>query len=222
MLFNHLRDSAEFFKSNILYLAFITLPFTIPVELFSVIYHHRFIADPESLQLHWPPMIASLLVYPIYQTAVILAIAASLKGEFPALNKLWQQGIKLWFPVLTVNAAYTLAITLGFMALIIPGIIIAVRLAFRELAVVLDNKDAVSALQQSWGDTREHFGILFGGIFIIVAAIFLLSALLQSFLGLLGLPSVLSQFILALGLNLLSLLITIFTFRVYYSTHSST
>ncbi len=66
----------------------------------------------------------------------------------------------------------TILVVLGFVMLIVPGIIIACRLAFVPYLVMDKKMDAVKALEKSWQMTRGHgWTIFFMGLLAIPIAI---------------------------------------------------
>lgn len=67
---------------------------------------------------------------------------------------------KTWFRLFVVYLIYGIAIMLGFIALIIPGIYIAARYAFADFETVLNNRSPISALNESWQDTKDIVGKL--------------------------------------------------------------
>lgn len=68
-----------------------------------------------------------------------------------------------------------LIIAIGFVLLIVPGIIFSVRLAFVSYLVIDRKMDAIQALKTSWNMTRGHgwtiFGMGFLAIFIVIAGL---------------------------------------------------
>ena len=77
--------------------------------------------------------------------------------------------------VIFANVLVAVIITIGFMLLIIPGIIFACKLAFVPYLVVEDKLDAVEAIKKSWTMTRDHaftiFIIGFIAFFLAIAGL---------------------------------------------------
>ncbi|MCD2201605.1 hypothetical protein LPA44_17220 [Halobacterium sp. KA-4] len=107
--------------------------------------------------------------------------------------------------ILVVSVITFLAIMIGTVFLIIPGIFLAVSLVFSQLAVALEDAGVMSALQRSWSLTAGHrlrlfvlgfliaiLGGITGGIFGVLGVISplagnILSAIVTSLVSLYGL-----------------------------------
>lgn len=66
-----------------------------------------------------------------------------------------------------------LAVVAGFVLLIIPGIIVALKLQFYTYYIVDKNMSAMDALKASWNDTRGQLGQLFVWMLISIALVIL-------------------------------------------------
>ncbi len=66
---------------------------------------------------------------------------------------------ELW-RLLIVYSFYGIAVLLGFIALIIPGLYLAAKYAFADFEAILNDKPAFSALNESWRDTKGITGKL--------------------------------------------------------------
>jgi len=63
--------------------------------------------------------------------------------------------------IVLANLLSTILIAIGFVMLIVPGIVIACRLAFVPYLVMDQKMDAVKALEKSWQMTRGHGWTIF-------------------------------------------------------------
>ncbi len=59
----------------------------------------------------------------------------------------------------------------GFILLVIPGIFIAIKLAFYEFAIMIDNARIVESLKKSWKVTRSNWWRVFGLMLVMGLAI---------------------------------------------------
>jgi uncharacterized membrane protein len=82
------------------------------------------------------------------------------------------KGFDHYWNVVLAHLLATMLIGMAFVALIIPGIVVACRLAFVSYLVMDKNMDAIEAVETSWKLTRGFgwriFGLGFLSIFIIL------------------------------------------------------
>lgn len=63
-------------------------------------------------------------------------------------------------------ALATLGIALGFVALIVPGVVLAIRWAFASQAAVLEERSPVEAIRSSGRLVQERWGEVFGALLV--------------------------------------------------------
>jgi len=216
MLLNLLKDSLNFYRRNFVFLAMIVLPFSISVGLFKLVLNQSALPDSNLMANPSIPFLLSLMLYPISQTAVILAIAASVDRRYPSLPSLWRQGLRLWFPVAAVNFLYAAAILGGLFVLIIPGLIFMLRFIFAEYAVVLHKQHPLDAMRTSWILSGGYFRLLLGGFLIITALIYFPALMLTSVLNKLPIAPFFSEFLPSQLFSVLGTFYAVFVFRVFH------
>ncbi|WP_320827718.1 hypothetical protein [Reinekea sp.] len=216
MLLNLLKDSLNFYRRNVVFLAMIVLPFSISVGLFELVLNQSARPDDDMLANPLIPFMLSLMVYPISQSAVILAIAASVDGRYPSLPSLWRHGLRLWFPVAAVNFLYAAAILGGLFMLVIPGLYFMVRFMFAEYAVVLNKQHPLDAMRASWLLSKGCFKLLLSGFLIITALIYFPALMLTSVLNNLPIAPFFSEFLPSQLFNVLGTFYAVFVFRVFH------
>lgn len=64
--------------------------------------------------------------------------------------------LNVYFSLLIAGIVYAIAVIAGMIALIIPGIIIAVRLGFYNYSILMDRKGAEESLKTSWKITKNN------------------------------------------------------------------
>lgn len=105
----------------------------------------------------------------LYQTVIGVLDGKKAKPE-P-----WKNAIPLILPSILISLLTGLSVIGGFILLIIPGIFIAVRLSFVQIAFIQDNMRATNALKASWAITKGQFWatlwrlIVCGFILVLVA-----------------------------------------------------
>lgn len=140
---------------------------------------------------HWPALISlaplgllagffgllavlySLLVVPVIEFGskmIFVQAVRKIKPEFELLLKgFWEN----YLTIILANLLKVALVILGFIVLIIPGIIIGCRLAFVSYLVMDKKLDPIEAVEQSWKLTRGHgWKIFFMGLVSIFIIIF--------------------------------------------------
>lgn len=122
---------------------------------------------------------------------------------------------KEWLNLLIVYLLYGVAVILGCFVFVVPGIYLAARYGFAEFEAVLNRKQPIQSLNDSWESTKSHTStLIMGSIIIVVPA--LIVFLLLGFIGEINtMISVLTKLISEILSILLMVFITVFYFRVY-------
>ena len=112
-----------------------------------------------------------LLLLPIFEySADLLFIHAVRNQKLDFKNLL--AGFRNYLDVVLAHLLMTALIGIAFVALIIPGIIVACRLAFVSYLVMDKGLDPIAAVETSWKLTKGHgwkiFGLAMTSIFIFI------------------------------------------------------
>jgi hypothetical protein len=175
-------DSFHFFFGNLRQIAALCLPFLLfGSAINNLIFNAPDFAAPEAAR--FLPVILSLALKPIYTAALILMMAAQARQERPATRELLSAALGHYAPLLMLSVIGMALIWTGFMALVVPGIWILVRLAFAEYYLVLERVDPKTAILKSFQLTRGYFGVILGSLALFALPIFLFSLLLAQLLG---------------------------------------
>ena len=217
MTFEYLRQSLFFFRQNLLTLAKINLPFLIVFNLlFAQIDFSTAEEDSQSLANSLLLMSGiNLLMMPIYWGATITFMQSPLEGPSYTASQALAASLKLWSKLFLVFLLTSGCIFLGFMALVVPGIFIAIRLSIADYLCVVENKTPLQSLKSSWQLTAKYGWTIFQGIALILSGIFLFKTLVYSLLG-----SILQELLFLKPLinslfDLLNVLVMIYGFRIY-------
>lgn len=119
--------------------------------------------------------IARLLV-PIEIGALLHAVSRLQAGETATYSQSIVAGCRSWGRLLASRFLANVLILLGFLALIVPGVVLAVRYSLLESAVVLEGGGIHTSRKRSVRLTRGMGWQLFGAI-VLVGAVALFSAL---------------------------------------------
>ncbi|MGD0340731.1 MAG: hypothetical protein ABSA76_03370 [Bacteroidales bacterium] len=123
-------------------------------------------------------LLYSFLVVPVIKYGskmIFIQAVRKIKPDFEWLLKgFWEN----YLNIILANLLVVALVILGFIALIIPGIIIGCRLAFVSYLVMDKKLDPIEAVEQSWKLTRGHgwtiFFMGFVSIFIVIFGLILM------------------------------------------------
>jgi len=118
-------------------------------------------------------VIASILVAVIVRPALVTTIYAHTKRKTMKPAKAFLHAKEVIWPYVIVMILLGAAVSLGFLAFFVPGIIFAIYLIFAEQAVVLEGKHPVDALKRSFELVKGHFWSVLWR-FLFVNAVFYL------------------------------------------------
>ncbi len=123
-------------------------------------------------------LLYSLLVLPVLEYGTDMIFVQSVRKIKPDFELLVKGFWENYLHIILANLLVTALVVLGFFALIIPGIIIACRLAFVSYIVMDKKLDPIEAVELSWKLTRGHgwtiFLMGFVSIFIIIFGLILM------------------------------------------------
>jgi hypothetical protein len=115
----------------------------------------------------------------VWTSIRVYQVAFAFERKEKISNKTTETALALFLPLLWVSILAGLATIGGFILLILPGIYLAVRFAFGQLAVIDAKKKGVEALKDSWALTKNRFwavlgrelagGVVFGALFLAVS-----------------------------------------------------
>lgn len=172
-------DALRFFGGHAREIAALCLPFLVASAVLEAILDRI----PQAPLL---PMAGFFVFYPFYTIALIRLMAYRAGNQFPPNSVIVMETLKQWWPFLVLSVTAMLITTLGLMLLILPGIWMAVRLAFAEILLVLHQLKPQAALLQSYSATRKHAGTILACLLIFTLPVGLLSYGIHHYLGSIG------------------------------------
>jgi hypothetical protein len=133
------------------------------------------------------PLVTNFFVVaPLTSAMCIYALLDVADGRRPSAREAIQRGLDIFAPLLLVLLLFAAGVVLGFIALFVPGIYLAVRWTFYIQAVVVDGRRSTDALRRSAelvdGTWWRVAGItlaanfLVGGLSAVISAPFLAAA----------------------------------------------
>lgn len=214
-----LADTWSLFIENVVPISLIVLPIAIPTMIIGAIVQNLFVIDNSHIPNQLIPTLVAILLNPIYSVAVIFYIASIVSGEKIDTVTLWRLGIKFWLPYVILSILFGLSVTVGFMLLIVPGMILWIRWSFASFDLLLNQSKPREALRNSWTATKRYTGALLKGYSILIVILYgpnmLLTKLMQGSLGKTSISFQVFDSALDLVYIVLDVMFTIFAFRIY-------
>jgi hypothetical protein len=123
-------------------------------------------------------MLYAFLVAPVFNYGGDFIFVQAVRKNKPDFEYLVKGFMENYLHIVLANLLVTALVVMGFFALIIPGIIVACRLAFVSYIVMDKKLDPIEAVELSWKLTRGHgwqiFFMGFVSIFIILFGLMML------------------------------------------------
>ncbi len=124
--------------------------------------------------------LASVLIYGLLAGAMGRAAIGSIVGMPVSVNESVNYGLARFGPILWVGFLFGLAVFVGFFAVIIGAVIVAVKLAVSVPVLIVEDRRGTQALSRSWDLTTGHFWHVLGTVFVAGIITRLVSAILQA------------------------------------------
>jgi hypothetical protein len=175
----------------------------LPLQQFATekeIAQHMAAVMPQILVTSMIMWLVSIILY----NAILSRVGAVANGDNSDLYDSLVTGIRKAIPVFVAAVLYALAISIGFVLLIIPGLILMVTLLFFQVLIVVDDEGILASLKRShnlvWGNYWRTTAVILVPFFIIYALIMVV-AIIAGSLGALSAPEVMhGQFQMTFGI----------------------
>ncbi|MBK6284943.1 MAG: hypothetical protein IPF54_21960 [Draconibacterium sp.] len=105
----------------------------------------------------------------------------AMRDDEAEIKRLFEGFKNQYLNIILANLIVTALVIIGFVMLIIPGIIIACRLAFVSYLVMDKNMEAMKAVEKSWQMTKGHGWTIFG--MAIISFFLAIGGLIVFFVG---------------------------------------
>lgn len=215
MLKKSLMDSCSFFKIHVLAISTIILPIVVPIEALTALYQYFLSGEEFVLSERLIPIVIGFVAYPIYAVGVVFYIASVISGETIDAKTSWRLGIKFWVPYMVMSIFIGVVIMFGLFLLVIPGVMFAVRYAFSDFDLLLNQSKPLDAMKNSWHITKDYIWVILGGYALITFVLYVPYYLLASLFDEASVASWLLDTTFNIIYSVLAALYTIFTYRVY-------
>ncbi len=207
-----LKDTWFFLRTNFTGLCAVLLPLLIPLNFISTAAEYY---SSDEAQYVWLAIIFEITAFPLYQGALVFFLAAMVKGEQLPVSQYYKLAVKFWLPLILLYLATGLAMLGGFLLLILPGLIVAARVAFAEFYCLLHEQAPLDAFKSSWEQARKYQWTILAGLLVIALAVIILFSVLDWVVVMLGLNGAPYTFISSVAASILYASTTIFCFRVF-------
>ncbi len=91
----------------------------------------------------------------------VIVVTKQFFNENPSITDYLSSFIKILLPILGLSILYTIAVTIGLLLLVIPGIILSFGLSVVNSVLVVEGSGGIAALKRSWDLTTGYKGIIF-------------------------------------------------------------
>jgi hypothetical protein len=98
----------------------------------------------------------------------LYAYLEATRGRRPEVGHLFTAFQRCYWPSVLANLLLFVAFSVGFALLVVPGVFLAVRLAFVPFLVVDEGRDPVDAFRESWRRTAPVAWTVFGAMLVAV------------------------------------------------------
>lgn len=177
------------FGANLVPFCVLALILMIP----SLIYTLAVVANLDPTAAYSPSALLAIVIQMVLSQLIAAAITYGsfqyLRGQPVGIGEALSRGLSLILPMIGVAILAGLAIGLGFILLIVPGIIIAVMLWVAIPAAVVERPGVVASLSRSAELTKGYRWPVFGILVIIVVLAMVVGFVIQFVLAMIGGPT---------------------------------
>ncbi|WCE31455.1 hypothetical protein [Vibrio sp. SCSIO 43137] len=173
------------------------------------------VADLFTYQYYWVGLVYAL-VSMVLQTYFLVRLIRFFHSVVSGVAYKHSVSFSDWIDLLSVSILYGLAVVIGSMALIIPGVFFAAKYGFSTFETVLNDKGAIAAMSASWRKSRGFTGKMMLGSGLIV----LLTILLTLPLAYLQEASFVIRFTGGILIELISSVLMLFTMVFYFRVYT--
>lgn len=128
-------------------------------------------------------LLIGVLITQVLTGAISRAAAGSLVGETPTPGDAFSYGFHRLWSIVLIGLLVALIVAGGFILLIIPGIIFAVKLSVSIPALIVENRRGTDAISRSWNLTTGQFWHVLGTWIVAYIIAIIVSGILTALGG---------------------------------------
>lgn len=204
-----LSDSWAFFRKHFRQICWIIIPVSLPLALFEA--SLSTLGDNAQIATSFIGFIVTVLIF----GALLVQISALAASETLRPGQCYQLALKFWLPLTLITVIETIAIFIGILAFVIPGLIAYARLCFSDIYCIFARGGVLDSVTKSWRQTRPYQWLLLKATALTWLALLIPFFAVQVILGDLGIWNPVFDVVSEVLFLVLSSLLTIFKFRVY-------
>jgi len=127
--------------------------------------------------------LAVMVVSLPFRAILLNRIADASHGRTEGLQEELRKALKAWPWLFVAGIVYIVAVCLGAVLLIVPGLILAISLMFEEFGVVLEGYGPIQALNRSHNLVWGHWWRTLGLLILMVLPLWVLLAIVSGLMG---------------------------------------
>lgn len=189
-----LTDAFDVYRRNFVVLVAIVAVVVIPLTLLQYFLLERFVSDEGELLAEasefWRVLLGGLalgflgfLVTQLAIGAATHAVASAVAGDEPSVAVSYRAAFGRFGSILLATLLTGLAVSVGFLLFIIPGLIVLVRLIVTIPAVIVERTTGGRALGRSWELVRGRSWPVFGAMLVVFIITGILSGIFTAPVG---------------------------------------
>jgi len=183
--------------------------------IFSIASAFLFNPDPQMSTGFTPALIVpgiAMLIAGLVSLATQVALLMAVAKQATTFSDAYAKGVKLILPYLWISILASLASLGGFIAFIIPGIIISIFTAFAGFTLVNENARGLEAVSRSSMYISGYFKAVLGRFAMLFIGLVLVSGIFTAFAG----SSAVAQNLIQSIISLVTMpLITLYAYALY-------
>ena len=166
-MFRILGTAIQLWIRHLPLIALLVLTVWLPGNLFVGWSYHFGSQESAELQVWRMTLLIEAICSPIYAGAIVYALPRLMRGQQVSYAEAMGVGFRYWGRLFAARFIAGLLAVVGFVAFVIPGIVLSVRFSLIDSAVVLEDRGVSSARERSWTLTHGRSWQVFGAILII-------------------------------------------------------
>lgn len=215
MIGQRINESLRFWWGNLGALLLVTLPFALAGEGLQWAFGPIISGSAEQPTVNGAGAVAYLSLRPFAEGAIIAQLAAIQAGRARGLGDCLLFSLRMAPVLFIVYALIAVAVAMGWMAFILPGLWLYARLCLAPYIATLENRPITEAFRATLARTREMQWQILGSICLLgILLMFILLGIGGLLAGLLG-DHAGTALVLAVITGLFGALINVLVFRFY-------
>ncbi|HET7921959.1 MAG TPA: hypothetical protein VFM15_04310 [Gammaproteobacteria bacterium] len=122
--------------------------------------------------------LACLLANALIQGILVMRLDNLVQRGNVDFHAEWQRGLHALLPLFIASVVFLCALIVGYVLLIVPGVILTISLLFFQFCVVLDRQGPIAGLNRShtlvWGNWWRTFGVVILMVLLVLLIVVVL------------------------------------------------